>query len=178
MEMKGILVAFPGEKTRTYITEVLERIGVPVAAVCGTGVETISQARKMKRGILLTGDGLMDMTPQAMRDSLPRGFCMILLARTEELERCQGAVIPLAAPVTEQMLLDAVQGAEVRIMAQTAPVRSREDRELIARAKQLLMTQRDFSEEEAYRYIQKLSMNRGYKMVMTARGILEGQITA
>lgn len=180
MAVKGILVAFPGEKTRTYITGVLGRIGVPVEAVCSTGIETISRAKSMKSGVLLAGEGLMDMTAQDLRDSLPKGFYMILLARPSELEDCQGDITKVSAPTTEQMLLDAIQGVERKIAEKAAaiPQRSNEDKELIAKAKRMLMHQNAFSEEEAYRYIQKISMNRGYKMVRTAQGILEGQITA
>lgn len=180
MAVKGILVAFPGAKTRTYMTGVLERIGVPVTRVCGTGVETISHARQMKSGIVLAGEGLPDMTAQDLRESLPKGFYMILLAQPSALEDCQGEVTKVPAPATEQMLLDAVLGVERKIAEKAAavPQRSQEDRELIAAAKLQLMNQKAFSEEEAYRFIQKLSMNMGYKMVQTAREILDGQITA
>lgn len=180
MAVKGILVAFPGEKTRTYITGVLEHMGISVEKSCGTGVETISHARAMKSGILLAGEGLPDMTAQDLRDSLPKGFYMILLARPQDLEECQGEITKVSAPATEQMLLDAIEGVERKITEKAAaiPQRSNEDKELIAKAKYMLMHQNSFSEEEAYRYIQKISMNRGYKMVRTAQGILEGQITA
>lgn len=180
MAVKGILVAFPGEKTRTYITGVLEHMGITVEAACGTGVETISHAKSMKSGILLAGEGLLDMTAQDLRDSLPRGFYMILLARPSELEECQGEVTKVAAPATEQVLVDAVLGVQQTIAQKAAavPQRSPADKALIAEAKAQLMHQKALSEEEAYRFIQKLSMNMGYKMVQTAREILAGQITA
>ena len=178
--MKGILVAFPGEKTRTYITQVLGHAGIQVAAACCTGIETISLARTMKSGIVLAGEGLYDMTAQDLRECLPKGFYMILLAKPSELEECDGEITKLAAPATEQMLVNAIRGIEAQIAEKIAaiPQRSSADKELIAKAKHLLMDQNAFSEEEAYRYIQKVSMNMGFKMVQTARGILEGKITA
>lgn len=180
MAVKGILVAFPGEKTRTYITGVLERMGIAVEAVCGTGVEVISQAKRMKSGILLAGEGLVDMTAQDLRDSLPKGFHMVLLARPSELADCRGEVTKVAAPATEQMLVDAVLGVQNEIAQKTAaiPQRSPADKALIAEAKLRIMAQKSISEEEAYRFIQKFSMNMGYKMVQTAQGILDGQIMA
>lgn len=178
--MKGILVTFPGEKTRTYMTRLMENAGIQVAAACGTGVETISLAKSMKSGIVLAGEGLCDMTAQDLRECLPKGFYMILLARPSELEDCDGDITKLAAPATEQMLVDAVRGEEAKMAEKLAaiPQRSAADKELIARAKHQLMDEKEFSEEEAYRFIQKLSMNLGYKMVQTAQGILDGKITA
>lgn len=180
MAVKGILVSFPGEKTRTYITGVLEHMGITVETSCGTGVETISRARNMKSGILLAGEGLPDMTAQDLRDMLPKGFYMILLARPVALENCQGEITKVTAPATEQMLVDAVLGVQKSIAqkASAVPQRSQADKDLIAKAKMFLMDEKAFSEEQAYRFIQKLSMNMGYKMVQTAQEILDGRITA
>ncbi len=178
--MKGVLVVFPGEKTRGHIAGVLEEAGIQVAASCGTGIEAISLARGMKSGIVLAGEGLCDMTAQDLRECLPKGFYMVLLAQEEQLQDCDGEIVKVAAPATGQMLVDAIRGIEEKIAEKMAaiPQRSEQDKELIARAKHQLMDRNSFSEEEAYRYIQKVSMNMGYKMVQTAQGILEGRITA
>ena len=48
-----------------------------------------------------------------------------------------------------------------------------EDKLLIERAKLLLMNRYQVSEEDAHRFLQRRSMNRGMKMVQTAQEILK-----
>ena len=69
------------------------------------------------------------------------------------------------------MLLD--QGG---VESAPVPKRSTEDKLLITRAKELLMSRNCMSEEQAHRFIQKRSMDTGAKMVQTAMKILDGQI--
>ncbi|MNC78331.1 putative transcriptional regulatory protein pdtaR [compost metagenome] len=47
-----------------------------------------------------------------------------------------------------------------------------EDRKLVEKAKGILMTNKGLSEKEAFRYIQKTSMNNGQKMSEVAKAIL------
>ena len=53
------------------------------------------------------------------------------------------------------------------------PQRTEEERQLIAKAKELLMESRGFTEAEAHKYLQKRSMETGTKLSETARQILE-----
>ena len=50
--------------------------------------------------------------------------------------------------------------------------RSPEEAALIKEAKEILMNRNNMSEEEAYRYIQKCSMDSGTNMVETAEMVL------
>ena len=50
--------------------------------------------------------------------------------------------------------------------------RSDEETRLIREAKELLMARNNMSEEEAYRYIQKCSMDSGTNMVETAQMVM------
>ena len=176
MAMRGILIAIPGEKTRAYITRIMENAGIRVAASCATGVETISLARGMKYGIVLAGEGLCDIF------TVFTVLCaiLLLLAREDALQNCDGQITKLAAPASEQMLVDAVKSMQEQLVQRSGeiPRRSEEDKALISRAKHRLMNEKAYSEEEAYRFIQKCSMNMGFKMVQTAQEILAGNITA
>ena len=66
-----------------------------------------------------------------------------------------------------------------RLRAAMSAVLRREvtDKQLIMEAKELLMARKGLPEQEAYRLIQRTSMNNGAKMVHTARGILDGTIS-
>ena len=55
--------------------------------------------------------------------------------------------------------------------------RSREEEEIIGNAKKILMERNHMSEPEAFRYIQKCSMDSGTNMVETAQMILSFEVT-
>ena len=76
---------------------------------------------------------------------------------------------------------DLVSTLEMMIMAQEKRhrrrrriprPRSREDMELIGRAKEMLMERNHMTEDEAHRYIQKCSMTNGSSLVETAEMII------
>ena len=57
-------------------------------------------------------------------------------------------------------------------MRQMPKLRSKEDQQLIAKAKAVLMERNGFTEEEAHRYIQKRSMDNGTGLVEVSQMIL------
>ena len=177
--MNSLLVAFAGEKTRKYVCQLFENTEFSVDAVCGTGLEILSHVDKSYRGAVLCGGSLYDMSVEELHDSLPKGAVMVLLAGEAELGglECPNAV-KVSAPATEERLIEAVWEAQGLARERTAvPQRSDADKQLIMEAKELLMAQKGLTEQDAYRLIQRTSMNSGAKMVHTARGILDGTIS-
>lgn len=177
--MDQVFVAFAGEKTRQYMTDVFQTTDITVAAACGTGMEILSCCRKHSGGVVLCGYSLYDMSAEELYESLPKGYSMIVLAEESQLEDISfDEIVRLKAPVHQAELLETVNRLFAAAEAEKAkiPQRSDEDKQLIAEAKQLLMDRNTMSEKEAYRFIQKKSMDMGAKMVQTARKILEGQI--
>ncbi len=175
--MKHIFVVFTGEKTRKYMADVFSSTDITVTAVCSTGMELLDKCRGVQNGVVLSGYSLCDMTADELGESLPGGFDLVVLAEKAQLGAIEtGRVTKLEAPVRQSELLDTVQKLFTGQEKPRAAQRSDEDRALIAQAKQMLMEQNTLSEEQAYRFIQKRSMDMGAKMVQTARGILSGQI--
>lgn len=177
--MNHILVAFAGEKTRQRMTDIFESTGIRVSAACASGAEVLRWCGRMSGGVVLCGYRLADMVADELYENLPHGFSMLLLATQIELEySIHPEICKLSAPVHRSELVDSVrmlldQGGE-----ESAPVpkRSAEDKLLITRAKELLMSRNCMTEEQAHRFIQKRSMDTGSKMVQTAMKILDGQI--
>ena len=66
------------------------------------------------------------------------------------------------------MLIDLNVSKSASIKSQ----RSDEEKEIILKAKALLMEKRSMTEPEAHRYMQKRSMDSGFKLISTARLIL------
>ena len=177
--MNHILVAFAGEKTRQRMTDIFESTGIRVSAACSSGAEILRWCSRMSGGVVLCGYKLMDMMADELYENLPRGFSMLLLATQMELENCYyPEICKLSAPVQQSELVDSVRMLLDQGGVEPAPVpkRSTEDKLLITRAKELLMSRNCMSEEQAHRFIQKRSMDTGAKMVQTAMKILDGQI--
>lgn len=177
--MTGIIVAFPKAEDAKNIKNLLVRNGFSVGAVCTAGAQAVNMADHYDDGIVVCGYKLPDMMYSELLDCLPPGFQMLLMASRHILAGCaERNVVSLAMPMK---VLDLVN--TVDMMMQTAQTRRRREREtpkrrsgeeirLIREAKYLLMDRNHMTEEEAHRYIQKSSMDRGTRMTETAQMIL------
>ncbi len=177
--MTGIIVAFPKAEDAKNIKNLLVRNGFSVAAVCTAGSQAASQADYYDSGIVICGYKFPDMVYSELRSCLPPGFQMLVMASRHVLAECvEQDVVSLAMPIK---VLDLVNTVEM--MMQSAQTRNRRRREmpkkrsgeetrLIQEAKCLLMERNHMTEEEAHRYIQKSSMDRGTRMAETAQMIL------
>lgn len=176
--MSRMLIAFEGAKTRQRMTDIFESIGIRVSASCGSGAEILRWCARLDRGVILCGYKLCDMTAEELFASLPYGFSMLLLATQIQLEDCScEEVCKLVAPAHKSELIASVQMLmDQQEEAVFVPKRSEEDKLLIAKAKELLMTRNQMTESQAHRFIQKRSMDTGSKMVQTALKILDGQL--
>ena len=177
--MNHMLIAFEGAKTRQRMTDIFECAGIRVTAACGSGAEILRWCGRMNDGVILCGYKLYDMTAEELFENLPQGFSMLLLATQLQLESCgYEEICKLCAPARQSELVGSVRMLLDRLGEESAPVpkRSDEDKQLIAKAKALLMDRNQMTEEQAHRFIQKRSMDTGTKMVQTAMKILDGQL--
>ncbi len=177
--MNHMLIAFAGEKTRQRMTDIFESTGIRVSAACGSGAEILRWCGRMNAGVILCGYKLYDMTAEELYENLPEGFSMVLLATSMQLETCAAeGICKLVAPAHRSELVDTVRMLMDRQGEESAPVprRSEEDKQMIAKAKELLMDRNQMTESQAHRFIQKRSMDTGLKMVQTAMLILDGQL--
>lgn len=177
--MNHILVAFAGEKTRKHMTDMFDSTGIRVSAACSSGAEVLRWCQRMNGGVILCGFRLHDMGAQELFDNLPEGFSMLMLAPPEQLEAVDYPdIVKIPAPVRKSELIDTLWMLLDQKGGDSTPVpkRSDEDKELVRRAKELLMSRNCMTEEQAHRFIQKRSMDTGTKMVQTAMWILDGQI--
>lgn len=177
--MAGIIVALPKVEDAKNIKNLLVRNGFSVSDVCTTGAQAIGLADSYGKGIVICGYRLPDMIYQELYGCLPPEFEMLLMASQHMLAECMdNDVICLSMPVkvldlvnTVDMLLQTIQRRHRRMRG--APrERSGEEIRLIHEAKYLLMDRNHMTEEEAYRYIQKCSMDSGTKLEETARMVL------
>ena len=177
--MSNIIIALPKIDDARGIRSILLKNGFNVTGVCTTGAQVLSQIDGWSDGIIICGYKLNDMMYSELHDCLPEGFDMLLMASQRAMNDClNNDIICLAMPFKVHDLADTVSMMSHTIIRrqkkakQKPKERSAEETALIKEAKELLMFRNNMTEEEAYRYIQKCSMDSGTNMVETAQMVL------
>lgn len=179
--MLSIIVAFPKIEDAKAIKNVLVRSGFEVIATCTTGAQVITTANELDEGIVLCGFRLTDMHYSELHNYLPKGFSMLLVASAAKLsDVINMEIVCVAMPIKTNDLINTIQMMTYNYTRkkkkakerEKAKGRTKEQKEIIEKAKLLLMDRNNMSEEEAHRYIQKTSMDSGTNMVETAEMIL------
>lgn len=183
----GILLVFRKAEAAGRLVAELQSGGYRVADVCGSGGEALRAAGTRDFDIVVASDNLPDTTGFALSlDLLERRDCSIILitsaAEKAYVERTadQYDITCLVRPVSRSALLQAVEMTS-RYRRRVAGLRSERDRlekalerrDLVARAKGVLMQARNMTEPEAFRTMQKTSMDTGIPIREIAQVILE-----
>lgn len=184
--MKSVIIAFQNPEAAETIRRVVQLGGYGVCGVCSGGAEVLRMLEWSTASTVVCGYRLKDTTAADIYPDLPRGVGMLVLlaqnqAGTVELPY---GIQSINLPVSRTALLDALKTvimindkpAVKKSGEDKRPGRSDSDKQTIARAKKLLMEQNNMTEDQAHRFIQRVSMNNGSKMVDTAAAILAGNI--
>ncbi len=176
--MDSIVIALPKIEDARKLRTVLERHGLSVAAVSSSASGVLSHLSELGSGILLCGFRLPDMNYMELIDCMPSDFDMLLLASARILCETPESVMGLAMPAKASDLVNTVHMLLVqrerrrKKNKRKPPKRTWKEQNYISNAKMILMQRNCMSEEEAYRYIQKCSMDSGTNMAETAQMIL------
>ena len=176
--MGSIIIAMPKREDAKKISEMLKSRGIQKIDICTTGAAVLSRVHELDGGIIICARSFRDMYCTEIIENLPECFDMLLLTSEEGLEHCPAKVKTLLIPfriselmqVLETMLLELEH--RLRKSRSKPKKRSREEQEYIDKAKKLLMESKNMTEQEAFRYIQKVSMDSCTNMVETAQMIL------
>lgn len=175
--MTNVVVVFPKLEDAKRLRNLLAGNGYRVAAVCTTGAQALHCADGLVNGVMVSAYKLPDMSYSEIKEYMPDGFEMILLASRNRLGECRNVVtVPMPFAVRDFLnTMDMVSGNVLRRKKekrQQAAVRKEGDRKVIEEAKAVLMSRSHLTEGEAHRYIQKCSMESGNNMVETAQMLL------
>ena len=177
--MTNIIIALPKLEDAKGLKNVLVRNGFPVAGICTSGAQAISHADGLNDGILICSYKLADMVYAQLREYIPPGFEMLLIASDHLLSQCQGEdIVSLSMPLKVHDLVNTVEMLSEGILrrrrkAKAVPkARNPQEEALIREAKEVLMGRNHMGEEEAHRYLQKCSMDSGTNLVETAQMVL------
>ena len=168
--MTRIIVAFPKAENGKNIKNVLVRNGYQVVCVCTNGAQD---------GIVVCTYKLSDMIYQELVECLPPGFDTIVISTKDQwVENGTPGIVGLAVPLKIHELLSTVEMVSYNLerkrrkRRQAPRKRTKEEQELVDRAKAILMERNQMTEDEAHRYLQKTSMDDGTSFTETAQMIL------
>lgn len=167
--MKDIIIAYPVKSTALQMRSLLESEGFHVSFVCATGASVLNIAQNLREGVIVCASILSDMGAGVLAENLPVGFDVIALSKNGR-EEYMGNLINLPLPVHKDEFLQTVS---VLVSTRSSFTnRGGNDSEIIYNAKLILMNNRDISESQAHRYLQKESMRTGKKIADLAREII------
>lgn len=184
---KRIVIADDEPITRMDVAEMLIEAGYDVVGKASDGFDAVEMCRKMKPDLVILDvkmpllDGLM--AAKIISEEELAGAIVLLTAYSgkEFIEKAKsvGVLSYLVKPVTKQALLPAVEiamhkGKEILDIKKAHQKTNErlESRIVVDRAKSILMSDSDMSEEEAYNYIRKMSMDKRCTMKDIASVIL------
>lgn len=184
---RRVLVAEDETLIRLDIVEILIGAGYEVVAQADDGEQAVELAREHDPELVVMDvkmpvmDGITAATTIAEEQIAP---VVMLTAFSQrdlvESAREAGAMAYVVKPFTENDLIPAIEVAvarfdEIRALEQeVASLNDKfETRKLVDRAKSLLTTKMGLSEPEAFRWIQKTSMDRRLSMREVAETVVE-----
>ena len=152
---------------------------LPGCGGCAYGGCGTQETGRLSHGIIISGTKLSDMDYTDLLNCLPRYFDLLLLDTTQNVSyRRQPGLIAVTMPVrvlefvgTVNMMLQNLDRQVVKRKGKK-PRRTEKEENYIRNAKSVLMERNHMTEEEAFRYIQKSSMDTGRNMTETAQMIL------
>lgn len=176
--MGSIIIALPRLEDAKRISDILKRRGLETTAICTTASNVLSQVHQLESGVIICGSRFPDMYYTQLAEYLPEFFDMILLGSAATIDGCPPGIITLTFPVKPADLLGTVemvlqqQHRKIKKQKAAPKKRSVQEQSCINDAKRVLMERNNMTEQEAFRYIQKSSMDSGTNMVETAQMIL------
>lgn len=176
--MGSIIVALPKLEDAKHISDILKHRGLETAVVCTSASKVLSAVHQLDSGVVICGRRLSDMHYTQLAEYLPKYFEMLLIASRSSLEDRPPGIMTLGMPFratdlvgTVEMML-AQQARQLKKQKSAPKKRTEREQNYINNAKWVLMERNHMTEQEAFRYLQKSSMDSGTGMVETAQMIL------
>lgn len=178
--MVGVIILFSKIENARYIKSILVRNGIEVTAVHTCAGQALASVEDFAEGLIICGDRVKDMQFHELTEYLPDGFEMIVIGSGRQWEDTVSSerISRMIMPVKVHELLEMVSGVIDRLEESKrrrrtrGRVRSLQQRQRIREAEEILMKRYDFTENEAYKYLQKNSMDSGVNLTEMAEMIL------
>ncbi len=171
--MARIVIVSPSEDSRSKLARLLTSSGLQVFRSCSSGSELRRALSESEDCVVVMVGFMADCKPDELIWDYKDSIQILLMAKQPVLDNIDAPeVFRLALPASGQAVIGAVEMLS-QLHRMRLPRRSGESKDIVDRAKALLMRQKGLSEPEAHRAMQQYAMNHGMKMADFARRILE-----
>ena len=176
--MSVIIVALPKIEDAKRIRKILMEHGFDSIVSCSTAAAALMEINKYQSGLIISGYRLPDMHYTELCDCIPKFYEVLLMGTASVVSEASSGMMAITTPVKIYDLVNTVELVYSQIEKrykkahQRPKKRTEKEENYIKNAKFLLMERNHLSEEEAFRYIQKSSMDSGTNMVETAQMVL------
>ncbi len=186
MERKRILIADDESLIRMDLQEMLRNLGYLVVGEVGDGISALKLARELKPDLVMMDirmpgmDGI-DAAKVLTEEKIAPVVLLTAYSQKELVERAKeaGVVGYLVKPFKESDLTPAIEVALARFSEFKQMTQELDDlqhalttRKLVDRAKGILMDTKGLTESEAFRAVQKMSMDNRRPMKAVAEAII------
>ncbi|MGE4277212.1 MAG: ANTAR domain-containing response regulator [Lawsonibacter sp.] len=174
--METVIVAFENTTMCQRFGDLLESTGTAKCLTCHSGDQVRRLLNKQQVYCVVCGPHLTDGPAEWLYEDLPPACSLLLVGPQHMLDACSSReAFKLSTPIRKEEAI-----STVRLLLQfghrmekfVRPKRSGAEQELVDKAKKLLMEQKDMTEDEAHRMLQKRSMDAGSRLTQTARQVI------
>ena len=175
--MDTVIVAFENDNMSRQFGDLLENNGIARCLICHSGDQVRRSLSRQPVYCVVCGAHLTDGPAEWLAEDLPPFCSMLVVGPQHVLDACGGRdIYKLATPIRREEAL-----CTVRLLLQFGrrmerllrPRRSPGEREVVERAKALIMERKGIGEDEAHRLLQKRSMDEGARLIQTARKVIQ-----
>lgn len=177
--MGTIIMAMPKTEDSNRLHNLISNSGHrDEVEICHTAAEVLRISNARDSGVVICTRQIFEMNHIELGGYLPDYFGMIILTKNMSLETTSERMVKLLMPFSPRELMSTVEmvtsiiDRRIRKKRRMPPKRSDSEKKIIDKAKGLLMDRNGMTEPEAFRYIQKCSMDTGRNMVESAQMIL------
>ncbi len=175
--MGAILIGMPKHEDALRIADLIRNGGITEECMpCQTGSEILRKAEEYDASLVITIKHFSDMGYEEVVSYLPSSVSVLLLTKDSSLNPFAANVIRLLMPFkaddlisTVQMLLPYQPFYERKKRKSARPA---SEQKVIDEAKLVLMERNEMTEPDAYRYLQKSSMDSGRTLLESAQMVL------
>ena len=173
--MARIVLVSQSEDSRTKLFRLLVSSGFQVFRSCSSGSELRRALSESEDCVVVMIGFTPDCKPDELLWDYRDSVQILLIARQAVLENVESPeIFRLAMPASGQAVVGAVEMLS-QLHRMKLPRRTGESKNLVERAKTVLMKEKGYTEQEAHRAMQQYAMNHGMKMVEFAQRILDSE---
>lgn len=177
--MGTIIIAMPKPEDTSRIASIVRSSGLMLdIETCSTGAEILRTVNDRDYGVVICSKRLRDISYSELAESIPAFFGMIVITSDPSVEVYSERCLKLMTPFKRSDLISTIEMITSsfqrrRKRSRFVPhERSEEEKQILDRAKAVLMDRNGMTEPEAFRYIQKNSMDCSRSLIETAQMIL------